>query len=113
MLISKISVLGSSPGRRAKRYGEVQLFKIGRKYDITDFKIFKLDNFCKCGNIIKTKKSKLCNTCRSINNRVVKERPRYDILLKDINELGYVGTGKKYGVSDNSIRKWIKNGEVI
>ena len=63
--------------------------------------------------IIKTKKSKICNTCRSINNRVVKERPRYDILLKDINELGYVGTGKKYGVSDNSIRKWIKNGEVI
>ncbi len=23
-----------------------------------------------------------------------------------IKELGYVGTGKKYGVSDNAIRKW-------
>jgi transposase-like protein len=31
-----------------------------------------------------------------------------EILLKDIEELGYSGTGRKYGVSDNSIRKWIK-----
>jgi hypothetical protein len=63
---------------------------------------------CECGNIIKTKKSKICNICRSINNRIVKERPNYDVLIKEINELGYTGTGRKYGVSDNSIRKWIK-----
>ena len=79
--------------------------EIGRRYDIKDFKV---DNICKCGNIIKTKKSKICNICRTINNRVVKERPKYDVLLKDISELGYVGTGRKYGVSDNSIRKWMK-----
>jgi len=30
------------------------------------------------------------------------------VLQKDIIELGYVATGKKYCVSDNSIRKWIK-----
>jgi hypothetical protein len=36
------------------------------------------------------------------------ERPSLDILLKDIEEIGYKGTGRKYGVSDNSIRKWIK-----
>ena len=36
------------------------------------------------------------------------ERPGYEILLNDISELGYVGTGKKYGVSDNAIRKWIR-----
>ena len=29
-------------------------------------------------------------------------------LLKDIENIGYVGTGKKYGVSDNCIRKWLK-----
>ena len=34
------------------------------------------------------------------------ERPSYDILIQDINDLGYVRTGKKYGVSDNAIRKW-------
>lgn len=34
------------------------------------------------------------------------ERPSYNELIKDINNLGYLGTGRKYGVSDNSIRKW-------
>jgi len=36
------------------------------------------------------------------------ERPSYEQLIKDIKKLGYKGTGKKYGVSDNSIRKWKK-----
>jgi iron-sulfur cluster repair protein YtfE (RIC family) len=36
------------------------------------------------------------------------ERPPYNVLKNDINELGFLGTGRKYGVSDNSIRKWIK-----
>lgn len=36
------------------------------------------------------------------------ERPPFPILIEEIKELGYRGTGKKYGVSDNSIRKWKK-----
>jgi very-short-patch-repair endonuclease len=44
--------------------------------------------------------------------RVLKQRkvirPEYSILIEDIKNLGYLGTGRKYGVSDNSIRKWIK-----
>ena len=32
----------------------------------------------------------------------------YDTLSKDINEFGYSGTGRKYNVSDNTIRKWKK-----
>jgi len=43
-----------------------------------------------------------------INQRKVKNRPSYEQLLNEIEELGYVGTGKKYGVSDNAIRKWVK-----
>ncbi len=35
-------------------------------------------------------------------------RPSLDQLMKEIKELGYSGTGRKYGVSDNAIRKWIK-----
>lgn len=35
-------------------------------------------------------------------------RPSYETLKQEVNELGFVGTGKKYGVSDNSIRKWLK-----
>lgn len=36
------------------------------------------------------------------------ERPEYSILCHDIKKLGYVGTGKKYGVSNNAIKKWQK-----
>ena len=35
-------------------------------------------------------------------------RPDYQILIKQIQELGYKGTGRFYGVSDNAIRKWIR-----
>jgi len=41
----------------------------------------------------------------SLSQRKV-ERPPYEVLLEDIKELGYRGTGRKYGVSDNAIRKW-------
>lgn len=41
------------------------------------------------------------------NQRKV-ERPPYNDLLKMVEEIGYVATGKKYGVSDNTIRKWIR-----
>jgi hypothetical protein len=34
-------------------------------------------------------------------------RPPLEQLLVDVDELGYLGTGRKYGVSDNAIRKWI------
>ena len=36
------------------------------------------------------------------------ERPTFDDLKKMIDQFGYVGTGKIFGVSDNAIRKWIK-----
>jgi hypothetical protein len=34
------------------------------------------------------------------------DRPSYEQLMTEIAELGYVGVGRKYGVSDNAIRKW-------
>lgn len=36
------------------------------------------------------------------------QRPDYNTLINDIEFLGYVKTGLKYGVSDNAIRKWLK-----
>jgi very-short-patch-repair endonuclease len=63
--------------------------------------------FCPCGNIIKSK-DRICCTCAKLKQRKV-FRPSLEILIKEIKELGYVGTGKKYGVSDNAIRKWIRS----
>jgi very-short-patch-repair endonuclease len=63
-----------------------------------------------CGNIV-SKESNRCNKCanmdRSISQRKV-ERPSYEQLLKEIEDTNYVQVGKKYGVSDNAVRKWLK-----
>lgn len=36
------------------------------------------------------------------------ERPPYEQLVKEIEETNYSAVGRKYGVSDNAIRKWVK-----
>jgi hypothetical protein len=36
------------------------------------------------------------------------ERPSKEQLQNEIKTIGYCATGRKYGVSDNSIRKWMK-----
>ena len=42
-----------------------------------------------------------------INRRKV-VRPSLETLEKSISETSYLATGIKFGVSDNCIRKWIK-----
>ena len=49
-----------------------------------------------------------CKDCAHKNSRKV-ERPSYETLMKEIDELGYLQTGIKYSVSDNAIRKWVRN----
>ena len=66
--------------------------------------------YCSCGNEI-SKGAKKCKECSSVNQRKV-ERPSYEQLLKDIEETNYSTTGRKYSVSDNTIRKWIKKYEL-
>ena len=62
-----------------------------------------------CGEVIgKGTKTGKCPKCYSKSRRKV-FRPGLDTLLEDVKELGYCATGRKYGVSDNAIRKWISN----
>lgn len=78
----------------------------------------KTHNICECGEIkkVKSKKCKKCYSNRNPNIKITKsrtqlrkvQRPSYTQLSLEVNEIGYVATGKKYGVSDNSIRKWIR-----
>lgn len=49
----------------------------------------------------------LCDACSKKKKRKV-QRPSLETLKSKIKELGYCGTGRFYGVSDNAIRKWIK-----
>ena len=32
----------------------------------------------------------------------------HSVLKAEIDKLGYSGVGRKYGVSDNAVRKWLK-----
>ncbi len=66
----------------------------------------KLEYFCECGKKI-SKKSKKCSKCYNFHQRK-SIRPSKEELIEEVNENGYSFVGRKYGVSDNCIRKWIK-----
>jgi transposase-like protein len=36
------------------------------------------------------------------------ERPPYEQLMREIEETNYSAVGRKYGVSDNAVRKWVR-----
>ncbi len=71
----------------------------------------QLSKVCQCGSLM-NKKSKMCINCKRLKERKIKDRPDLETLLYDIKILGYCGTGRKYGVSDNCIRKWIKSSRI-
>jgi PHP family Zn ribbon phosphoesterase len=48
-----------------------------------------------------------CVECSRIHSRKV-ERPSYNQLISDKETMSMVQIGKKYDVSDNTIRKWLK-----
>lgn len=74
-------------------------------------KIIKKINYCECGAKI-TKNSKMCVKCRNnyvkIHNRKVVNRPTKEVLRNSVLREGYRATGAIYGVSDNTIRNWLK-----
>lgn len=58
---------------------------------------------CKTRLITKNNKSGICVECKS-------KKPSKEELQKDLLELKTkVAIGKKYGVSDNGVKKWLKN----
>jgi predicted RNA-binding Zn-ribbon protein involved in translation (DUF1610 family) len=82
-----------------------------------------LRNCDRCGTMFraKTRKQRFC--CRDCGMRRVPgerrrgflqpqrrktERPPYQKLLAEIGAHGYCAVGRKYGVSDNAVRKWVK-----
>jgi hypothetical protein len=68
--------------------------------------------YCIDCDVFINKSSERCKHCYG-KLRVKKSskngRPSLEQLEKDIKETNFVKTGKKYNVSDNCIRKWIKN----
>lgn len=72
-------------------------------------RITYLKKYCKnCGKELSDKTATLCRECYSISQRKVKERPSREELKDMIRTLPFVQIGLKYGVNDNTIRKWCK-----
>jgi len=46
-------------------------------------------------------------------NQKNKNRPTKETLSEELNETSFTAVGKKYGVSDNAVRKWAKNYNII
>lgn len=63
--------------------------------------------------------SDVCKTIAARRNAVKKDRPRKtawpdkDTLHHDIQSMTWVAIGKKYGVSDNAVRKWAKSYKLL
>lgn len=69
----------------------------------------KIMHFCTvCNKELKTKsKTGMCSKCIAYKNRKV-ERPSLNQLNKDLSNMSFCAVGRKYGVTDNCIRKWIR-----
>jgi hypothetical protein len=64
--------------------------------------------FCNLDYEAKDKNQKYCSYgCHKKSLRKV-ERPSKEQLINELSKSNYVQVGKKYGVSDNAIRKWLK-----
>lgn len=58
-----------------------------------------------CGLLLSEKtKTGMCNSCYRASTRTVDRPDKYQ-LATEIIELGFMAVGRKYGVTDNAIRK--------
>ncbi len=68
----------------------------------------KEKTYCPICNSEKDNKLSTCSvSCSKIRARKV-ERPTYEDLILELKEGNYCSVARKYGVSDNAVRKWIK-----
>ena len=80
-------------------------FNYNKAQEILDNIKKKKENKCNhCGKLI-TKGATYCSSCLHTFSRKVK-RPTRDNLKQDIRTMPMICIAKKYGVSDNAIRKW-------
>lgn len=62
----------------------------------------------KCGKQIGSGAVRCKRCVDKTRNRKVVQRPPTGTLQAQVAELGYCGTARLYGVSDNAVRKWLK-----
>jgi DNA-binding transcriptional MerR regulator len=94
-------------GHQNRKTTEIYLHSIGDAERKAMDKLQEIDAFSKVESALLEAP---VNVGSSFLNRKV-DRPPLDVLKAEINELGYSAVGRKYGVSDNAVRKWLKTYE--
>jgi len=96
-----------APGVESSRLKRVNSgkSKVGREHDT--------DCCLTCGRALKKTQIKYCsNKCRARKRRKVKW-PTKRKLTEDLSKMSYCAVGRKYGVSDNTVRKWAKKHRLL
>ena len=70
--------------------------------------IEKKKKYCDCGKEIFSNSIR-CQKCNSLHQRKVKNRPDNEELKKLVSQTSLESAGRKYNVSGNTIKKWLKN----
>jgi hypothetical protein len=81
-----------------KEYEEYKAIRAESKFDVCSV----------CGKKKRRNVLACSPECSAIKRRKIRERPSKEQLLDELKTTSYVQVAKKYGVSDNAIRKWIK-----
>lgn len=98
---TRSAVLCSSCKRK-----EIAIRKMNQ-YQAIKYSPKNLKNYCKCGKVI-AKHAKNCSACyHSSQNRI--DWPNLENLIEDIKATSYLTVSKNLGVSDNAIRKHLRN----
>lgn len=65
--------------------------------------------FCEvCNTTLQIKQTRFCcKQCSDVGTRI-RKRPTKAKLLRDVNAMSMSALGRKYGVSDNAVRKWLR-----
>jgi len=92
--------------------------KLRNNYDIGDIDYsfyirHKKEHYCKVCNKNKvSSKDVMCKSCLALSRRKV-ERPNKEELINLVNSNGLEATGRKYGVTGNAIKKWLKTEKIM
>ncbi len=73
-------------------------------------------NYCEVCKSETAGYGKLCGKCSSKANAIKQrkvERPSLKQIQEDLKTMSMLSVGKKYGVTDNAVRKWLKNGAIV
>jgi len=74
----------------------------------------KEPSYCDCcGRTLQQKQNQFCSHECSALGRRESIRPSRNQLEKDMSSLSWIAMGKKYGVSDNAVRKWARAYELL